>query len=353
MTDLIKYILFPFSVLYGIITYIRNKLFDFEVLKSVSFDIPIISVGNITVGGTGKTPHIEYLISILKKEFKLAVLSRGYKRRSSGFVLATNDSNASEIGDEPMQVKQKFPEAEVAVMNDRVGGVKLLLNKLPDIQVILLDDAFQHRYIKPGLSILLVDYNRPIFKDHLLPAGRLREPCYSKNRADIIIVTKIPENLNATDQAIFLSKLKPASSQLVFFSSLHYGNFISINSKLNEPLAIQDRKLQNVLLITGIANPEPLKDFLNSQNINFIHLFYPDHYAFESSDIKKIEATFNNMESDSKIILTTEKDAMRLKGMSIHDELKNKIYYIEIQVEFRKDTTQEFNNKIYSYVRKN
>jgi tetraacyldisaccharide 4'-kinase len=198
---IVRPLLLPLSLLYGLVVLIRNLLFDFRIMRSTRFKLPVISVGNITVGGTGKTPHVEYLVQLLKNDFKLAVLSRGYKRKTKGFILASKKTGVADIGDEPLQIKLKFPDVNIAVEHNRVKGVRTLIERIPKLNLVILDDAYQHRYIRPGLSILLVDYNRPIFHDMLLPAGNLRESWHNAKRADIIIITKSPDHFSARERS--------------------------------------------------------------------------------------------------------------------------------------------------------
>jgi len=344
-------ILFPISLLYSLVIYVRNRLYDIELLKSKQFHIPIISIGNITAGGTGKTPHIEYLVKLLKDDFNIATLSRGYKRKTDGFLLSTTGSTDLEIGDEPRQIKQKYPQIKVAVDADRTNGIKQLQKLDSPLDVILLDDAFQHRKVKPGVSILLIDFSRPIHKDFMLPLGNLRDNKTEKKRADIIIVTKCPRSLPSKDQEQFLKKIKPRPNQKVFFTSFRYGKLKAVfDEKENK----QEQDITDVLLLTGIANPKPLKQFiLNTICQNIRSVEYPDHYNFKESDFKNIQKTFNAIKSDSKIIITTEKDAMRLQKFSnIAGKLKKQLFYIPIQVEFLNQQSEVFNKQIIEYVRK-
>jgi tetraacyldisaccharide 4'-kinase len=348
-------ILFPISLIYGFIIYIRNRLFDYKIFKSNQFNIPLISVGNITVGGTGKTPHIEYLIKILESEFNIATLSRGYKRKTKGFVLSTSDSTDREIGDEPRQIKQKFPNINVAVDADRTNGINQLLKKTKDLDIILLDDAYQHRKVHANLSILLIDYSRPIDKDFILPFGNLREQAFEKKRANIIIITKSPKNLKPIERRFIFNKLESYPFQHVFFTTFDYGELCSVYN-FGEKSTNQDAYSDyNILLITGIANPKPLKEHILENISKKIHeLEYSDHYNFKESDFKRIEQKFNSINSDKKIIITTEKDAMRLQKFSnIANNLKDSFFYIPIQVEFLNDRTNNFNQQIIEYVRKN
>ena len=344
--------LLPLSWFYGLGVGIRNLLFEMGVLKSRSFDIPVISVGNITVGGTGKTPHVEYLIRLLKEKMNVAVLSRGYKRKSSGFVLSDKDTPMRMIGDEPYQIKQKFPDITVAVDKKRTRGIEKLTeegNGL-DLDVILLDDAFQHRYVKPGINILLVDYHRLLIYDRLLPAGRLREPIRAKDRADIVIVTKCPKDLNPMEFRVITKAMKLYPYQQLFFSSHDY----------DAPKGVFTGKVfdgnlsgKNILLLTGIASPEQMMHDLQELKSQITPLTFGDHHNFSKKDVANINKTFASM-AEPKVILTTEKDATRLtvaEGLS--DEVKNSLYVLPMRIVIMQNQEEEFNNKILGYVYKN
>ncbi len=350
---MLRILLYPFSLLYGMVTGVRNILFDYEILKSTKFKIPIISVGNITIGGTGKTPHVEYLIKLLRKEQNMAVLSRGYKRKTKGFVIADNKSSSSDIGDEPKQIKRKFPEITVAVDANRVNGVHKLIEK--GIKTVILDDAFQHRYIKPGLSILLVDYNRNINIDSLLPYGRLRESVKAKDRADIIIVSKTPTTIKPIDRRLIEKNLRPRPYQDLYFTSLKYGKLVPV---LSDTISIPldwglSTKIYSVVLVTGIAHTKQLLTYIKSLSDDIHHLNYPDHTNFTQKKINKIISTFNSVKNDKKIIITTEKDAVKIRELDISDSvLKYNLFFLPIEVFFI-DKEEKFKNQIIKYVRKN
>jgi tetraacyldisaccharide 4'-kinase len=353
--NILSPILFPLSLLYGLIVYIRNRLYDYKLFKSNNFNIPLISVGNITVGGTGKTPHIEYLVDFLKSEFNVATLSRGYKRKTKGFILSTNDSTDREIGDEPRQIKQKFPNIDVAVDADRTNGINQLMALSKELDVILLDDAYQHRKVNANLSILLIDFSRPIDKDHILPFGDLREQASEKKRANIILITKSPKDLKPIDRRIIFNELNAYPFQFVYFTSFNYGELKSVYNNSERNIKITEINEFSILLVTGIANPKPLRTHIR-ENIsnNIVELKYPDHHDFKESDFKKITNKFNTIKSNKKIIITTEKDAMRLQKFSnIASNLKDSFFYIPIQVEFLNNRTDNFNQQIIEYVRKN
>ena len=342
----------PLSWLYGCIIGFRNFLFDVGVLKSRAFDIPVISVGNITVGGTGKTPHVEYLIRLLKDRFNVAVLSRGYKRRTKGYIVADANTIMTDIGDEPFQMKQKFPKVTVAVDAKRVHGIETLMDSDKKIDVILLDDAFQHRYVKPGINILLVDYHRLIIYDKLLPAGRLREPLSGKNRADIVIITKCPDALRPMEFRVVTKAMDLFPYQDLFFTKLAYDDLKHMyNGSTRELNSIGSD--EHVLLLTGIASPRQLREDLKPYVKNLTPLRFPDHHEFNDDDVQLINETFANMPSP-KIVITTEKDAVRIndtKGLS--KEIKDNIYSLPVKIKFLLEQEEVFNEKIISYVRKN
>jgi len=362
---LLKIILYLLSIIYQLIVIVRNKLFDLKLLKSVEFSTPIISVGNLTVGGTGKTPHIEYLAAILSKSnLEVAVLSRGYKRKTKGFRLADMASTVTEIGDEPMQIKQKYPSIEVAVDENRVRGIEKLQSMYKKLCVVLLDDAFQHRYVKPGLSILLTDFHRPYFEDKMLPLGRLRENISESVRAQIIIVSKTPDDIKPIDKRIVIKKIKPYPFQNVYFTSIKYGNLIPVQEFIQrkayqiELNADFIAKNYQILLITGIANPFTLNEYLKKYSQQIDLMEFADHYQFKPKDIKQIAHSFALLKQNTQntIIVTTEKDVLRLQNLALKNEFKEMdlpIYYIPIEIEFLDNTKEEFDNQIIGYVRTN
>ncbi|MEO8254245.1 MAG: tetraacyldisaccharide 4'-kinase [Flavobacterium sp.] len=333
--NLLRNILFPFSILYGFITSIRNFLFDKGVLKSYSFDLPIIAVGNLSVGGTGKTPQIEYLIRLLSNQYKVATLSRGYKRKSEGFFLADANANAEILGDEPFQFYKKFPNIQVAVDANRKNGIEQLLSKNQKPEVILLDDAYQHRKVKAGFYILLTAYGDIYSDDYILPTGNLRESRSGAKRADVIVVTKCPPNLSESEQFSIRNKLKLTNNQELYFSCIAYDDCVySENSKIK----ISEIQLDRKLLLAGIAKPEPFFNYL--KNPNDICLTYPDHHHFSENDLQEIKNKAQN-----SIIITTEKDFVRLKGSLPSEQL----FYLPIQSSFLLEKNQ-FDNKIKNYV---
>lgn len=345
--------LLPFSWLYGFIVYIRNKFFDWGILKYQEFDVPVICIGNITVGGTGKTPHTEYLINILQEKYRVGVLSRGYKRKTSGFVLATAQSTSLEIGDESFQIKQKYPEAIIAVDEKRVRGIKNMLSLENPPEIILLDDAFQHRYVKPSYTIILSDFNRPVYEDALLPAGRLREPASSLRNASMIIVTKCPDDLQPIDFRIISHDINVFPFQELYFTSLVYKGLKPVFENGVGELALDYLRDKHVLLVTGIASPKMILKKLKEYTDKIETKIYSDHYNFTAKDIKNIGNKFNGIASDDKIILVTEKDATRLVlRTDIGDDIKSRLYYLPIEVSFM-DRGDHFKEKIYKHVTEN
>ena len=348
----------PLSWLYGLGVGFRNFLFEAGVLKSKSYATPVISVGNITVGGTGKTPHVEYLIRLLKDKTNLAVLSRGYKRKSRGFVLADNDTTMCDIGDEPFQMKQKFPNITVAVDKKRTRGISRLINGEAgkDIDVILLDDAFQHRYVTPGINILLVDYHRLIIYDELLPSGRLREGARSKDRADIVIVTKCPTNMKPMEFRVLTKAMALYPYQQLYFSTHEYEGLRPVFPELDNLESLENLQSladMHILLLTGIASPEQMKLDLEPYAKAIQPLVFADHHQFKEKDIRLINETFSNLPSP-KCIITTEKDAVRLKTIEgLSDEVRQHLYVLPIRIKIMLDQEETFNKHIIDYVRKN
>ena len=349
------WILTPFTLLYSAVIGIRNKFFDWKILSSEEFETPVISVGNLTVGGTGKTPHTEYLIGILKDKFKSALLSRGYKRKTSGYRLATADSTSREIGDEPYQIKQKFPDIHVAVDADRRHGIRRLCNDAAsaDTEVILLDDAFQHRHVTPGINIVLMDYNRPIYEDTLMPTGMLREPQSSLHRAHVIIVTKCPTDIKPIDFRIVAKNLELRPYQRLYFTSFSYGNLKSYNKRDNTRALHSLTKQTQIILVTGIASAAPLVEKLHEYSDRITHLEYSDHHDFTRSEIAAIEQTFSISGATDKLIITTEKDAARLTQHTLSDTISNNLYVLPIEVVFLQEQQEKFNHYIIDYVSKN
>ncbi|NDP19621.1 MAG: tetraacyldisaccharide 4'-kinase [Paludibacter sp.] len=347
-------ILYPFSLLYGLVIAIRNWLFDQEIFRSTRFNIPVISVGNLAAGGTGKTPHAEFILSILKDEWKSAVLSRGYKRSTKGFILADQNSTASTLGDEPFQIQQKFSDVTVAVDEKRVHGVKKLQELIPDLQLVVLDDAFQHRYIEPGLSILLTDIANLYSRDLLLPAGNLREWRSGSKRADIIVVTKCPDDFKPIDMRLIETELKIETNQLLFFSNYVYDEIVpvfpdSLPEKWNYEMLGETKA--NILLVAGIVSPQSIVLHLNKYCDTVKTLFFDDHHAFQPKDFNLIFHTFDKLPSTEKIVLVTEKDASRMVSNPYFPEsLKSRTFALPIRVKILHNQENIFIQKIKDYV---
>ena len=354
MTQIRRWLM-PLSWIYGLGVDIRNALFDMGALPSVSYDIPIINVGNITVGGTGKTPTVEYLIRLLNGRYRVAVLSRGYKRRTKGYILSTTASTIEEIGDEPWQIKQKFPDVIVAVDANRRRGIERLMTDeaTKDVEVILLDDAFQHRYVKAGHNILLVDYHRIISDDCLLPSGRLRERPSASTRASTIIVTKCPRHINAMGFRVILSALNIRPYQQLFFSTFTYETMHQLwgNGTLEPETLRKDNT--HVLLLTGIAGPRQMEQDVRRfvQHVN--PLTFPDHHYFTRHDAESINKALQDL-PQPHIIITTEKDAARLLHLEgLTDEVKQCTYVLPIGISIMRDEKEKFDKMINDYVQEN
>lgn len=304
-----RYLLFPFSLIYGAVILLRNFLFDKNILKSASFNFPLICVGNLAVGGTGKTPMTEYLATLLKKKYKTATLSRGYKRKTKGFAIAGANTTAIDIGDEPMQFHQKFPDVVVAVGEERLVAIPQLLHDRPETEVIILDDAFQHRSVKAGLNILLTEYGNLYSRDLMMPAGDLRDVKSSHKRADIIIVTKCRADLPISEKEAIQKSLDILPHQKLFFTEILYAPPYHLFNKSFANIG----STTDLLLVTGIANPKPLMNFITGHVHSYEMLRYADHHIFTSTDLKDIKKHFNSLPENDRMILTTEKDAVRLE----------------------------------------
>lgn len=335
--NLLRKLLFPFAILYGCITAVRNRLYDWQLLKSYSYDIPVIAVGNLSVGGTGKTPQTEYLIRLLQPLYKIATLSRGYKRKSKGFVLAGKNTKVEDLGDEPFQFFSKFKNIWVAVDSDRKNGIEKLLNQNDKPDVILLDDAFQHRRVKAGFYILLTAFGDIYPDDLMLPMGNLREFRSGAKRADVIVVTKCPPNLSEDKQQEIIRKINPQKKQKVFFTAIGYDTKVYSENKQTD---IQEIRNMPKLLVAGIAKPKPFFGYLQKTGDDV--MIFPDHHDFTDTDVKNIRE-----KAGGRIIVTTEKDYMRLQ-----DKLRSEqLFYLPVQTEFLKEA-EIFNQKILDYVGK-
>ena len=356
MKNIFKIIFLGFlSLLYGIVIRFRNFFFDTKIFKSKEYGIPIISIGNISVGGTGKTPHTEYIASILRKnDILIAILSRGYKRKTHGFRIVNEDDSYFLTGDEPLQMKQKFPDVIVAVCEKRTVGVEKLLKLYPNLSAIILDDAFQHRQITPGFSIVLNNYNSQITDDYLLPLGRLREPANSINRANIIFYTKCPQNIKPIDIRILTNNINPSPYQYLYFSTIVYNDLKNVFYE-NDKIKNDDIKNKNVLAVTGIANSKNLLEYISKISKSVKHIKFSDHYDYRKKDFTNINKHFSQIEDD-KIIIVTEKDGVKFKNNKIFpEELKNYVYCIPIEVKIipKEEDKEQFEKQIENYVRNN
>jgi tetraacyldisaccharide 4'-kinase len=346
--------------LFQLVVWIRNWLFDIGILPSKKFDIPVISVGNITVGGTGKTPHTEYLLELLSPETKVAMLSRGYKRTSKGFVLADDNADASTIGDEPFQIFRKFKnKALVAVDANRRRGIENILNSPlgNDVGAIVLDDAYQHRFVEPGINILLTDYNRIITHDKMMPVGSLREPAENRKRAHIVIVTKCPDSAQPIDYRLTTKHLNLFPYQNLYFTKYSYEDLTPVFPESVE-VKIDKEKLNkekyDILVVTGIVSQHYLIDYLKKYTKKVHNIEFADHHVYSDEDIQFISNKFSAIENPKKIIITTEKDASRLiSHPSLSDDIKASLYALPIKVSFLFDQEKNFNEQILGYVRKN
>ncbi|MCX6286459.1 MAG: tetraacyldisaccharide 4'-kinase [Bacteroidetes bacterium] len=346
--QLFQYILYPFSLLYGFVMQVRNLLFDLKILPSVRFDKAIISVGNLSMGGTGKTPHIEYLIRLLDPSCSVATLSRGYGRESKGFIIGSRRSNVKYIGDEPLQLIRKFSNIKVAVDENRKRGIISLISKYENLDVILLDDAFQHRYVRPGLSILLTSSSRLFCDDHVVPSGTLREFRQGAKRADIIVVTKTPKIFSPISRRRMIEEISPRKHQQVFFSYITYGKPVPL---LENSPAVFPVKLINILLLTGIAEHGLLQEHVERLCSDIVLMRFRDHHAFTGTDIAEIESKFNDIPSQKKVIITTEKDAMRLRTSELSPLLKHlPVFYLPISIEFHGKDKEIFDKQVWSFV---
>lgn len=342
-----RVLLLPLAILYGLIIYIRNRLYNRNYLKSAEFNFPLICVGNLSVGGTGKSPMVEYLTKLLRKEYKLGTLSRGYKRKTKGYALANEFTTALEIGDEPMQFHQKFPDVAVASCEERIVGIPHMLQDVPDLQAIILDDAFQHRIVKAGFNILLTEYGNLYSNDFFLPTGDLRDEWASAKKAQVIVVTKCPYDLSAEAKQKIIRDLKPEAEQKVFFTTIEYGTPYHIINRSDDWLLTPR---DEVLLVCGIANPKPLKEYLHEKTHTYYQQDYSDHHIFSIDDLNEIIEKFDRIHAKDKLILTTEKDAVRLVKFS--EQLASlPMYVLPIQHFFLFDEGPQFNELVKDFIR--
>jgi tetraacyldisaccharide 4'-kinase len=347
--------LYPLSIIWRLITDLRNFMYDSGFLKSHKFNIPVICIGNLSVGGTGKTSHAEYIIDLLrKKEIRVALLSRGYKRKTKGFLLANQKTNVLDIGDEPFQIHRKYPDITVAVDNNRVRGVSRIMELRPETGVIILDDGYQHRRIIPGLSLLLSEFETPVYSDHLLPYGNLRERVCNIRRANIILITKSPEEIPEKERNIIERNLRMKPGQQLFFTALRYDEPVPLFTGTADDQKPRDHPEKGIVLVTGIANPVPLYNYLKSSAAEIIHLKFIDHHNFVPGDIIKINNAWKSLQSPVKYVYTTEKDAVRLYGFNdIKEPFHSSFFYIPVRIVFLQNSKEEFDNLIIDYVRKN
>jgi tetraacyldisaccharide 4'-kinase len=352
--DFLRYLLIPFAWLYGLIIRLRNWLFDKDIRPVKKFDIPIIGIGNLSSGGTGKTPMAEYVLRLLLENgYKPAMLSRGYKRKSSGYQVVKPYSTADHVGDEPFQVKMKFPGVFVAVCEDRSTGIQNIKAQNPEVNVIVLDDSFQHRKVKPGLNVLLTDYNRPFYNDKMLPAGNLREPVGGKDRADVIVVTKCPVDLDSKEKTRIREKIKAEAHQEIYFSHIAYLSLMNTRAgaENESEFPVESVKGYKILLFTGIARNELLKRYLKNKGIDIISMDYPDHYAYTKNDILKIKKKWDSIPNMNKLILTTEKDWRRLENTEPASVLAGlPVYFLPVAVGWDEEDKSGFDTKILNYV---
>ena len=340
-----RVLLFPFAFLYGTAVKVRNYLYDNEIIQSIEFNFPVICIGNISVGGTGKSPMVEYLLRLLVHRYKTATLSRGYKRKTRGYVLADDKTTALDIGDEPMQFHIKFPEVTVAAGEERAIAIPQLLFDRPETDVIILDDALQHRTVKAGLNILLTDYNNLFTRDMFLPTGDLRDSRSSYKRANIIIVTKCSDNFGSAEKEKVTSEIQPLARQYLFFTGIRYGAPYHIISRAIKRMS----KETEVLLACGIANPGPLKQYIQEESASYDAIYYRDHYIFTIDDLKEIRQRFEKIKASDKMILVTEKDAVRLVKFAA--ELKDMPVYVQpIETYFLFNESQRFNFLIEKFI---
>ncbi|HLN52898.1 MAG TPA: tetraacyldisaccharide 4'-kinase [Lentimicrobium sp.] len=350
--EFFRLLLLPVAFIYELITRLRNKLFDWKLLPSTSYNLPVISVGNLSAGGTGKTPHVEYLIRLLISDNRIATLSRGYGRKTKGFRIAGSDDSAGTIGDEPAQFHNKFPEIIVSTAELRRQGISALIKTYPDLDVILMDDAFQHRYVKPGLSILLTDYHKLYTKDYPLPFGTLREARSGAKRSDLIVVTKTPNVLSPFDRQMITDYINPKFHQKIFFSFVKYGTIRSVwnSDEIIEP----GSKFTVIILVAGIANPYPLEYELRNMCSDLILMRYNDHHKYTFSDFEEIKENYSDIYTRNKLLVTTEKDAMRMLDPDVKEMASQlPFFYVPMEIDFHGDDKQNFDQIIIDYVRTN
>jgi tetraacyldisaccharide 4'-kinase len=341
----IRFLLLPVALIYGAVVWVRNKLFDRNILKGASFNLPIICIGNLSVGGTGKSPMTEYLLRLLQDRYQVATLSRGYKRKTRGYVLAGKGTTALDIGDEPMLFHLKFPKVSVAVGEERMVAIPQLLQDRPETQVVIMDDAYQHRAIRAGFNILLTEYNNLYTRDFYLPTGDLRDSKTAAKRAQLIVVTKCPADLGEEARDAVIQELNPREGQRVFFAALEYGQPYHIVH--NTPCKLE--KDMEALLVCGIANPKPLKAYLEAGTASYEILAYKDHHIFTIDDLRAMQRRFEQMTGQKKILVTTEKDGVRL--LKFHQELGNlPLYILPVRHRLLFGERDAFHHAIFNFI---
>ncbi len=346
MLKLLRYFLFPVAIIYSSAVWVRNWLYDIKILKSASFNFPIICVGNIAVGGTGKTPMVEYLIRLLQNNFKTGTVSRGYKRKTKGYALANAATTALEIGDEPMQFHNKFPEVAVAVGEERLVAIPQLLHDRPQTEVIILDDAFQHRQVNAGLNIVLTACNEMYTRDKILPLGNLRDVKSGMKRAQIIVVTKCKAGLTVQEKERVIKEIDPLPHQTVYFTKTAYSKTYHLFNKMGSSITSHT----HILVVCGIANPKPLVNFIAANVHHHQVMSFPDHHIFNSDDLASIKAAFEKIEHADKVILTTEKDGVRL--MKFEEQLKDfPVFVLPVEHEFLFDEAGHFERQVTNFVK--
>lgn len=337
--------LLPLSWLYKAGVIVHNKMYDWGWKKTATFHLPVICVGNLSVGGTGKTPMVEYLLRLLSPQYKIATISRGYKRQTTGMLIANKNTTAAEIGDEPLQFYSKFPGTKVVVAEKRAEAINSVVQQFPSIDVIILDDAFQHRAVSAGLNILLTEYSNLFVDDFYLPAGQLRDLKSNYKKAQAIVVTKCPPNLTVLQKNQVIQKIGPQAYQQVFFTSIQYEQLYGVFHHAQKAL----HDVQNALVVTGIANPNPLLSYLKRHDISFSIISFPDHHRFSQNDIDTVKKTFESMKQQNKIIITTEKDAMRLREFK-HSLQEFPVFAIPVAHRFLFDEGDDFNKMVFRFI---
>ena len=351
LMEAFRFLLFPLALIYGFIIKVRNKLFDIRIFTSEKFNIPVISVGNLIAGGSGKTPMVEYLIRLLDANRNIATLSRGYKRKTKGYRLAGENETVETLGDEPLQYHQKFTQVNVAVCENRREGIRNLIRDVADLETVILDDAFQHRYVKPELSILVTDYFKLFTNDWLLPFGKLREHTSGRKRADIIVITKTPRIFSPIVRKQLLEDIKPFPGQLVCFSYINYLPFEPVYTSKCE-YSGKTENVYSIIMLTGIGNPGPMQEYLHRLCADLELMEFPDHHEFSEKDLLLIKEKFKNLPTKRKIIVTTEKDAKRLQNAEAEAILGNlPIFYTPINFEFHPADKMQFDEAVLAAVK--